>query len=802
MQIDNLKNSKPIESLLPEYRANINDYVITLGGDKLLFTVELEGTSFTSVSDEELRSYFGSLDDFFLNLAKEYGGKLAIWTHIVKKRDRLEQEYQFKSKFIQEFTDKYLSSFSTQNFFKTSYFITFVLKYNDLNDGLANCDSILAQANTLLNRYEGNLLSIVDINDSVSICQNNEFLSYLLNGSYQTITLNDNEVLDSVCNSDLFFNYDYFEIRNKESTVSKYGTAYFLKGYPAKTSLGMWDFLLELPYEFILSQSFIFTTAQKSIRAIEIQGNKLSSSGDSATYQLEELESARAYLSSGEIAFGDYQASILIFGETPKLAVDNGSKVISAFTDRGKGSRWSRAAIESVYAFLSIMPDSKYRPLSSVRASTNLVCGFSLHNYFSGKASGNPIGDGSAIMPLKTPTQGLYYLNTHYTPLKVNALGEFIAGHFLMLGATGTGKTTLEATIVAFLQRFDPQLFVMDYKRSTELYMRAYGAKYFTFESGVDTGLNPFQLEEVPSQSLLQFLYSWVMSCARDHNGLIPDDDRALIKEAVDAVMKLPLTQRRFSLLLQVIPRGTPLYTRLRKWSHSENGELAWVVDSPSNLFNPHDFDKIGFDTTTFLETQGHEGTEPLFSVLLYYKDLMKKSGRLLLSIVEEFYIPCSYPTTEQMIKRTLKTGRLTGEFLGLVSQSPADAIRSNIFEPIVEQTSTKIMLPNPDAEYKGSYERIGLSRKDFYLLKGLDKESRKFLVKQSGSSTLAHFDLSHCKEFLPIISGSTLGQQECEKIRAIYGDDPDIWIPFFLERMEEIKAEKEALKQNSQHNL
>lgn len=788
MQIDNLKNAKAIEKLLPNYRTNINDYVITVGGDRLLFTIELDGVSFTSVSDDELQSYFASLDDFFLNIGKEYGGNLAIWTHIVKKRDKLEQEYQFKSKFIQDFTDKYLSGFQHQNFFKTSYFITFVLKYNDLNDGLVNCNSILSQATTLLNRYDGKVLSIVDINDSVSVCQNNEFLSYLLNGSQQTITLNDNEVLDSVCNSDWFFNYDYFEIRNKESIKSKYGTAYLLKGYPATTYIGMWDFLLELPYEFILSQSFIFTTTQKLIRAIEIQENKLSSSNDSATYQLEELDSAKGYLSSGEIVFGEYQASLLIFGETPKLAVDNGSKVISAFINSGKGSRWTRLTLESIYTFLSVIPSSKHRPLPSVRASTNLVCGFSLHNYFSGKASGNPIGDGSAIMPLKTPTQGLYYLNTHYTPLKENALGEFIAGHFLMLGATGTGKTTLEATIVAFLQRFEPQLFVMDYKRSTELYMRAYGAKYFTFENGVDTGLNPFQLEEVASQGLLQFLYSWVMSCARDHNGLIDDNDRVLIKEAVDAVMKLPLEQRRFSLLLQVIPRGTPLYIRLRKWSHSENGELAWVVDSPKNLFNPHDFDKIGFDTTTFLETAGHEGTEPLFSVLLYYKDLMKKSGRLLLSIVEEFYIPCSYPTTEQMIKKTLKTGRLTGEFLGLVSQSPADAIRSNIFEAIVEQTATKIMLPNPDAEYKGSYERIGLSRKDFYLLKGLDKESRKFLVKQSGSSTLAHFDLSHCKEFLPIISGSTLGQQECEKIRAIYGDDPDVWIPLFLERMEEIK--------------
>lgn len=800
MHADSLKNGKPIQDLLPKYRNNVSDYVISLEGDKLLFTIELSGTAFKSVSDDELHSYFVGLDDFFLNLGKEYGGKLAIWTHIVKKRDEFKKKYQFDSKFIKEFAETYLTAFdsSKHNFFKTSYYISFVLKYDDIHDGLANCDSIIALADTLLRRYEGEKLSVIDISDSVSICENNEFLSYLLNGNRSTITLNDSEIIDSICNSDWLFNYDFFEIRNRESTKSKFGTAYVLKDYPAESSHGMWDFLLELPYEFILSQSFIFTTAQKSIRAVEIQENKLSSAGDSAERELEELNAARAFLSTGEIAFGDYQASMLIFGNSPKAAVKNGAKVISAFTDRGKGARWTRFTLESMYAFLSVTPASSIRPLNSTRCSTNLVNGFSLHNYFSGKPKGNPIGDGTAIMPIKTPTQGLYYFNTHYSPLHLNVIGEKIAGHFLMLGATGTGKTTFEASFVAFTQRFNPQMFVVDYKRSTELYMRAFGASYFTIESGVDTGLNPFQLEENPSKGLLQFLYSFVASCAKDYNGLVSDEDRLIIKEAVDAVMLLPVEQRRFSLVLQTIPKGSNLHIRLRKWCYSENGEYAWVVDSPINKFNPHDFDKIGFDTTVILETKDHPATEPLLAILLYYKNVMKKSGRLMLSIIEEFYMPCNYPTTQNMIKQTLKTGRLTGEYLGLVSQSPADAIQCQIFAAIVEQTATKIMLPNPMATYDDEdigYKRIGLTPKDFAILKGFDRESRKMLVKQGDSTTELHFDLSHCMKFMPILSGSTEGQIECEKIRAEYSDNPDDWIEPFLARMKELKQQQAAAK-------
>lgn len=798
MHVDNLKNAKSIEDLLPHYRNNVNDYVITLDGDKLLFSLELRGLSFKSVSDEELYNYFCALDDFFLNIGKEYGYNLAIWTHIIKKRDTFNAQYQFSSKFITDFVQTYLTAFdaSKHTFFKTRYYITFVLKYDDFQDGLANCNNIIALANTMIKRYEGSVLSVVDISDSVSICQNNTFLSYLLNGSDVDITLNDAEVIDSVCNSDWFFNYDFFEVRAKDNPQSKYGTAYILKGYPAMTKVGMWDFLLELPYEFILSQSFIFTTAQKAISAIDIQENKLSSAGDSAKQELADLDTARAYLSTGEIAFGDYQASMLIFGETPKAAINNGAKAISSFTDRGLGARWTRATFESMHAFLSIMPSSKIRPINSTRCSTSLVHGFSLHNYFSGKKSGNPIGDGSAIMPIKTPTQGLYYLNTHYTPLHVNATGEKIAGHFLVLGATGTGKTTWEAVFVAFLQRFNPQMFVVDYKRSTELYMRAYGASYFTLESGINTGLNPFQLEDTPSESLLQFLYNFVASCAKNYQGLVSDEERLILKEAVDAVMLLPTQQRRFSLLLQSIPKGSDLHIRLRKWCHSENGELAWVVDSPTNLFNPLTFDKIGFDTTVILETKDHPATEPLLSILLYYKSVMKQAnqGRLMLTIIEEFYMPCNFQIPQNMVKQTLKTGRLTGEFLGLVSQSPADAIQCQIFAAIVEQTATKIMLPNPAANYfdeETGYKRIGLTPKDFDILKSFDKESRKMLVKQGSQTTTLHFDLSHCMDYMPILSGSTEGQIECEKIRAVYGNNPDDWIEPFLARMQALKAEK-----------
>lgn len=102
--------------------------------------------------------------------------------------------------------------------------------------------------------------------------------------------------------------------------------------------------------------------------------------------------------------------------------------------------------------------------------------------------------------------------------------------------------------------------------------------------------------------------------------------------------MLLPLEQRRFSLVLQSIPTSSELYARLARWCYFTDGDLAWTVDSPKNLFNPYEFDKIGFDTSVILETKDHPATEPILAILLFYKNLMKNQvvaySRLLKSFI------------------------------------------------------------------------------------------------------------------------------------------------------------------------
>ncbi|MDW4633530.1 conjugal transfer protein, partial [Escherichia coli] len=84
----------------------------------------------------------------------------------------------------------------------------------------------------------------------------------------------------SICDSEWYFVADVLELRNHESDSKKFSKNYILKDFPIETTPGQWDFLLKQPYEFILTQSFIFESPTKTLKNIDSQLNKLQSAND------------------------------------------------------------------------------------------------------------------------------------------------------------------------------------------------------------------------------------------------------------------------------------------------------------------------------------------------------------------------------------------------------------------------------------------------------------------------------------------------------------------------------------------
>ena len=200
---------------------------------------------------------------------------------------------------------------------------------------------------------------------------------------------------------------------------------------------------MTLPVEFTITQSFNCLTGYAANRAITSTINKLESAGDKAKHQIEELKHAQGYVNSGQLTFGDYHGALIVYGETAKRADENG-KLVQARSKNECNVTWMRATGSAPFTFFSQIPGAATKPRPKPQSSRNLAAMFSIHDYSAGKSKGNPLGDGSAVMPLQTVSKRLYSFNYHATREAESSVNERTAGHTAFHGTTGVGKTTAE----------------------------------------------------------------------------------------------------------------------------------------------------------------------------------------------------------------------------------------------------------------------------------------------------------------------------------------------------------------------
>lgn len=788
-----LKKQIAGEDHLPKINFHVTDSIVSLEDGRLLFCVKANGLPFEAISEGTLNNNYDSLNRTLLAIARTTGKRLALWTHLDHFQTDFAVDYQFKSNWMRGFSSRYMEKFNGKSIFENAFYLTFILKISDndsLADGIRELEEIQTTIEQSFKAYEVERLTTYD-HEGSKFSEVYEFFGYLYNGFWEKIPVTSIPLYQSIASASHHFGYSTLETRTP--TKPRFSTLYDLKDFPTPTTRGKFNKVLELPFAFILAQSFCFVNAADSIKKIDAQTNKLRSAGDQAEHEIDELQNAKGYISSGEVYFGEYHGALMVFGATPKAAVDNGTMAKTTFSG-SCATIWSQATLSAPETFYSMFPaNTKRRPRPMPKTTRNLAGVFSMNTFSSGKQYGNSLGDGTAVMPLQTTSNGVYHFNFHYSIDGMDARGEKRAGHTTMIGATGAGKTVLQTTLVAHLDRWDNKLFAIDKDGSMRIFIEGMGGTYFTLASGEPTGLNPFQLPDTKFNR--NFLYDLVGACGRDGQNDTTAEEVKLIKRAVDSVFELPFEHRRFGATLDSLPDtgDNCLRRRVEAWCHGDvEGRYAYALDNPKNNFDWETFWRVGFDVSEFL-VAGHPATEPILSYLFHLKTLMQRDGGgLLATVVEEFWLPIMYPTTAAQILDTLKTGRRRDEFILLVTQSPEDAIKSPLLSAILQQTPTKIFLANPDAEYTnkegGGYIRFGLTPKEFSKLQQLGLQDRKFLVKQGSQSSIAMLDLGGLGDDIAILAGAADDFPHLVAAQNEVGKNPDDWIPVYLRKRKEGK--------------
>jgi type IV secretion system protein VirB4 len=242
-------------------------------------------------------------------------------------------------------------------------------------------------------------------------------------------------------------------------------------------------------------------------------------------------------------------------------------------------------------------------------------------------------------------------------------------------------------------------------------------------------------------------------------------------------VMRLPAASRSFSALREMLGYSDAegIGARLERWCLG--GPLGWAFDGPADEVSMA-ARFVGFDMTDFLDNP--EIRTPTMLYLFHRVDELLNGQRVVVD-VDEFWKALEDDAFRAFAQDGLKTFRKRNAFMVFGTQSPADALRSPIAHSIIEQTATKILLPNPDAKRSDYCEGLGLTEAEYRLIReDLTLESRCFLVKQGHTSIVAKLDLGAMPNELKVLSGREETLVAMDEAIAHAGNDPAAWLPHF----------------------
>jgi type IV secretion system protein VirB4 len=304
-------------------------------------------------------------------------------------------------------------------------------------------------------------------------------------------------------------------------------------------------------------------------------------------------------------------------------------------------------------------------------------------------------------------------------------------------------------------------------------------------KNGIPTGFNPLQLPSTPAN--IEFLKVWLRELARGESGsaLEPRAVRqaADLDQALHGTLSLEPAARRLSRLVEFLDPTDPegLHARLARWCESHRGDYAWVFDNAcdSVVARLTGAGLIGFDVTEFLD---HSLTRAPITLYLFHLVRQLLDGRKFVCWMDEFWRLLADRAFENFAKDGPKTWRKLNAVMCLATQSPSDVLDSPISRTLVEQTPTKVIFPNSDADLVEYTQGFGLTEREFRLIKEqLEPGSRLFLIKQAHHSVVCQLDLKGFDGELAVISGRAHQVQRMQRIIAASGADPKAWLPQFM---------------------
>lgn len=765
------------------YVRHATPHVVSLSTRALITSIRIEGVSFETADPSDLNDLHAKLNLTLRNVADE---RLALWTHLIRRRSREYPRARFRSAFARDLDADYKASLVADDLFRNELILTLVWHpgrdateraqafFSRLGrarrsgdevdvEALKKLEDVTRDAMAALDRYGPRRLGLED-RSGIVFSETTEFLHELVSGERFPMPLVHGPIGPALYTNRLIFGREAVEIRG--AGRSRYAGMFALKEYPASTRPGLLNGLLSAPFELVVSQSFACLGKTEAKAVMTRKQNQLLSSNDPAASQIGDLDQALDDLESNRFVMGDHHLSVLVSAESPRELLDHMSQARRVLADAGAVVAREDLGLEAAY--WAQMPGLfKFRARSGAITSRNFAAFSPFHTYPTGQANGNHWGPAVAL--LKTASGSPFHFSFHVGDL----------GNTFICGPSGSGKTAFLTFTLAQAERFGCQLVLFDKDRGAEIFIRAVGGTYLTLRSGVPTGCAPLRaLDLTPGN--LAFLGRLVRKLVSvDGRPLSAGDDQK-IDTGLAALRDLPRAERSFAALRVFLGQRDPegIGARLERWC--EGGALGWVLDADQDAVGL-DALALGFDMTDVLDDATVR--TPLMMYLFHRVEELIDGRRIIIAI-DEFWKALGDDAFRALANDGLKTIRKKNGVMVFGTQSPRDALASPIAHTIVEQCPTQVFFPNARGQAADYVDGFHLTRTEFRILREeLSTESRRFLVKQGRDAVIAELDLADMDDALAVLSGRTATVELLDRIRREVGEHPATWMPLFQEQ-------------------
>ncbi|SKA40390.1 type IV secretion system protein VirB4 [Enhydrobacter aerosaccus] len=747
------------EAFIP-YVRHADEQTVVLESGALLRMWVVEGAAFETIEQQVLDNYHNALNEVWRSLDDD---RVGIWHHVVRSLERPPAVRGVGTPFGRALEARYVARLSKAGLRRNELLLSLVVLPKRLAKlGLAaafkkvpkalsvdpadleRMEELAARVSAGLRIYGPTALRAYE-EGGVVYSGVGEALHLVLNGERARVPVPMGDLGRSLLTVRPIFGPEAIELRG--IAERRYAGMLSVGEYPSETWPGMLAGLLSAPFDFVLTQSFVRLSKTAARTLMGRKQNQFRTSGDKALSQTEALSQAMSELENNRFAIGQHHLSLLVYGDTPELmrqAMADGRRALS-----DGGFLPKREDLSLIPTFFAQLPGNmafRVRKAEGI-TSRNFAALAPLYSYPRGRRQG--LHWGAPVAELKTASGGRYAFSFHVRDV----------GHTLIVGMSGSGKSVLLNFGMAGLLRLGTKIVMFDKDRSSELFVGMMGGQYSSVRVGLSSGAAPLKAMAEYTPRYAAFLRGLIARLVMGPSGELSPVEADEIERGIASIALMPREQRTMAALAGQL--GRELRRRLARWI--AGGELGWVLDAEEDQiaagFDDDAIPMVGIDITELLRSD--EAREPLLMYLFEKLDATVGTRRMAW-VIEEFHAALHDASIRRKVDDALRTWRKRNGMAILVTQSPSDAAHSEIAASLLQQTATKISLPNPAASWE-DYERFKFTRREYDVISHLSPLSRRFLVKQvdpddSGkivSGIVCELDLHGMKEELAILSPS-----------------------------------------------